>query len=50
VKSEAARYGVSVIGSEVIGLVPMKALIDTADFYLRLENFDIKQILEYNML
>lgn len=50
VKSEAARYGVNVIGTEVIGLVPMKALIDSADFYLRIENFDIKQVLEYNML
>lgn len=50
VKSEAARYGVNVIGSEIVGLVPMKALIDVADFYLRLENFNIKQVLEYNML
>lgn len=50
VKSEAARYGVNVIGSEIVGLVPMKALIDVADFYLRLENFNIRQVLEYNML
>lgn len=46
VKMEAARYGVPVVGSEVIGLVPMKALIDCAEYYLQIENFDINQILE----
>ncbi|MBZ9685262.1 glutamate formimidoyltransferase [Clostridium estertheticum] len=46
VKMEALRYGVSVVGSEVIGLVPMKALIDCAEYYLQIENFDISQILE----
>ena len=49
VKSEAARYGVTVIGSEVVGMVPLQALIDTADFYLRLEGFDRKQVLEENI-
>ncbi|MBU3188187.1 glutamate formimidoyltransferase [Clostridium bowmanii] len=46
VKMEAMRYGVSVVGSEVIGLVPMKALIDCAEYYLQIENFDISQVLE----
>lgn len=46
VKSEAERYGVPVIGSEIVGLVPEEALIDVADFYLRLENFSYDQILE----
>jgi glutamate formiminotransferase len=49
VKSEAARYGVSVIGSEIVGLLPMQALIDTAAFYLRLEDFDRKQVMEENI-
>jgi glutamate formiminotransferase len=49
VKSEAARYGVSVIGSEVVGMLPLQALIDTADFYLRLEGFERKQVLEENL-
>ena len=40
IEREARRYGVNVIGSEIIGLVPMQALIDVADYYLRLENFD----------
>jgi len=46
VKTEAERYGVPVIGCEIVGLVPMNALIDCADFYLRLEQFDTAQILE----
>ncbi len=50
VKSEAARYGVSVTGSEVIGLTPMQALIDAADFYLRIENFKREQVLEARLL
>lgn len=49
VKSEAARYGVSIIGSEIVGMVPLQALVDTADFYLRLEGFDRKQVLEENL-
>ena len=46
VRSEAARYGVSVIGSEIVGLVPSEALIDAAGHFLRLEDFDAAQILE----
>lgn len=46
VKMEAERYGVPVVGSEIIGLVPMDALIDVAEYYLRIENFDRAQILE----
>ncbi|MBD3348171.1 MAG: glutamate formimidoyltransferase [Candidatus Eisenbacteria bacterium] len=46
VKSEAARYGVPVIGSEIVGLVPADALVDVADFYLRLEDFERDQVLE----
>lgn len=49
VKLEAARYGVDVIGSEIIGLVPMAALVDTASWYLRTEDFSHDQVLE-NML
>lgn len=46
VKMEAQRYGVAVIGSEVIGLVPMKSLIDCAEYYLQIEDFSMDQILE----
>ena len=44
VKIEARRYGVAVVGSEIIGLVPMEALIDTASFYLGLETFSMNQV------
>ena len=49
VKSEAARYGVNILGSEIIGLTPMQALLDVAEFYLRLEGFDRKLVLEDNL-
>jgi glutamate formiminotransferase len=51
VKTEAARFGVSVIGTEIIGLVPMKALIDCAHYYLMIEGFNGEdQVLENYLL
>lgn len=50
VKMEAKRYGVPVIGSEVIGLVPMASLINTAEYYLQIENFSMDQILEKRIM
>lgn len=46
VEREAHRYGVSVTDSEIVGLVPMKALIDTAIYHLKLDNFSMDQVLE----
>jgi len=50
VRIEANRYGVSVVGAEIIGLVPMDALIDTAAYYLGLEGFSTKQVLETHLM
>lgn len=51
VKAEAARWGVHVVGTEVIGLTPMDALIDSAEYYLQIENFDSSvQVLEKHIL
>lgn len=50
VKMEARRYGVNVVGSEVIGLVPMAALVGAAEYYLQIENFDMDQVLESRLL
>lgn len=50
VKMEARRYGVNVVGSEVIGTLPMKALIDAAEYYLQIENFGLNQVLEKRLL
>ncbi len=46
VKREAARYGVTILESEVVGLVPAAALVRSAEFYLQLERFGDDQILE----
>lgn len=47
VKAEAARYGARVIGTEIVGLTPANALIDSAAYYLMIERFDrAKQVLE----
>jgi len=46
VKREAARYGVLPLSSEIVGLIPKKALEDAADWFLQIENFDSSLILE----
>lgn len=46
VKMEAMRYGVAVCGSEIVGLVPMEAIIDSAAYYMRFNNVDKDKILE----
>lgn len=46
IKMEAKRYGVSVVGSELIGLAPLAALADAAEYYLQIENFNLDQVLE----
>ncbi len=46
VKREAARYGVMVAGSEIVGLVPQAALDASSEFYLQIENFSADLILE----
>src|SRR5947209_3729976 len=46
VKREAARYGVIPVSSEVVGLIPKKALEQAAEWFLQVENFDSSLILE----
>jgi glutamate formiminotransferase len=46
VKREAARYGVPVLESEIVGLVPQAALLQAAEYYLQIEGFSPKQVLE----
>jgi formiminotetrahydrofolate cyclodeaminase len=46
VKREAERYGVMPVGSEIVGLVPKKAIEMAADFFLQLENFSPAQVFE----
>jgi glutamate formiminotransferase len=50
VRMEARRYGVNVVGSEIVGLVPMAALVDCAVYYLGVENFSPDQVLESHLM
>lgn len=51
IRALADRYGVRITGSEVVGLSPAKALLDCAEYYLKIENFDARsQVMEYHLL
>ena len=50
VKFEAERFGVNIIGSELIGLLPSEALFDVAEYYLKLDDFDLNQVIENRLL
>ncbi len=49
VRMEARRYGVNVIGTEIIGLIPQQALLDCVEYYLQIENFSSDKVLENNL-
>ena len=46
VKREAERYGVTILESEIVGLVPSAALTAAAEYYLQIEGFSANQVLE----
>ncbi len=46
VRAEASRYGASIVGSEIVGLIPKRALEMTAEWYLQMENFHPSLVLE----
>lgn len=51
VRALADRYGVRITGSELVGLTPGKAMLDCAEYYLKLEGFDArKQVMEYHLI
>ena len=50
VETEARRYGVAVVGTEIVGCLPQEALINCAEHYLRLENFNRDQIIENHIV
>lgn len=49
IRREAARYGVTIARSELIGLTPQQALLDAALFYLQLDSFSPAQVLENHL-
>ena len=50
IRSEAQRYGVTIAGSEIVGMVPMAALVDSAAYYMGLEQFSMNQVLEQKLM
>ncbi len=49
IRREAERYGVSIHHSELVGLIPQDALVDAAQWYMQLDQFEPDQILEYRL-
>ena len=50
IRAEAKRWGVSIVGTEVIGLLPMEALINSAVYYMGVEEFSMDQVLESRIM
>ena len=50
VRMEAKRYGVPVLGSEIVGLAPMEALVDSVEYYLGLHGFSEEKVIEHWLL
>ena len=50
VQAEAARHGVEILESEVVGLIPLDAVAEAARVFLRLRSFDRQQILEAKLM
>lgn len=49
VEREAERYGIPVVGTEIIGMLPQEALVNCAEYFLKLENFNRNQIIENHL-
>ena len=49
IRREAQRYGVNVVSSEIVGLVPRQALLDAAEYYLQIENSSPQMVLESHL-
>ncbi len=50
IKREAARYGVNVLESEIIGMVPLQAVLDSFMWYLQVNDFDTNRVIEQKVL
>ena len=50
VKREARRYGVNVVGSELVGPVPLGAMGQVLSYYLQAHNFSMDQIIENTLI
>jgi glutamate formiminotransferase len=50
IKLEAGKRGIPVVGSQIVGTLPQEALVNVAEFYLGLENFNRDQIIENHLV
>lgn len=50
IRMEAARWGVTINGTEVYGMIPAKAILDSAAYYMQIDDFDMNQVLELKLL
>jgi glutamate formiminotransferase len=49
IRREAARYGVPIIQTELIGLAPADAFIDSAQWYMQVDNLKNSQIIDFQL-
>ena len=50
IRIEAKRFGVSVVETEIYGMVPADALLDSSSYYMQMANFDVNQVVELRLL
>lgn len=50
IKNEADRFGVPIVGSEVVGMIPLEAITDVFDYYIKLEKFSQNQVIEHKLM
>ena len=50
IRMEAARWGVTVNGTEVYGMIPAGAMLDSAAYYMQIDDFKNEQVLELKLL
>jgi glutamate formiminotransferase/formiminotetrahydrofolate cyclodeaminase len=50
IEAEAQRYKTTVVGTQIVGTLPQKALMDCVEYFLRLEDFKSHQVIENNLI
>ena len=50
IRMEARRWGVEVVETEIYGMIPAQALVESAAYYLQIKDFDPMQVLELKLL
>jgi len=50
IEFEAQKYGIPVVGTQIVGALPQEALVNCAEYFLKLESFDRNQIIENHLI